>query len=126
MSIRTNRSTLSVDSLCTKSYCTWRRSSNLSQVEYITMFIKSVSVAEVSDPSDTLTASLEDMTYNERVQIIDSMPQSILFDDNTGIVSKVIAEFVEPMNEVFKYRDCAFCGAAQDGQVANLTDFLGG
>ena len=99
---------------------------NLSQVEYITMFVKSVTVAEVSDPEDKLTANLEDMTYNERVQIIDSMPQSILFDDNTGIVSKVIAEFVEPMNEVFKYRDCAFCGAAQDGQVANLTDFLGG
>lgn len=99
---------------------------NLSQVEYITMFIKSVSVVDSSDPDDKLTASLEDMTYNERVQIIDSMPQSILFDDNTGVVSKVIAEFVEPMNDVFKYHDCAFCGAAQDGQVANLSDFLGG
>ena len=96
---------------------------NLSQVEYITMFIKSVTV---SDPDDVLTANLEDMTYNERVQIIDSMPQSILFDDNTGIVSKIISEFVEPVNNVFKYNDCAFCGATQEGQVANLTDFLGG
>lgn len=90
------------------------------------MFIKSVTVVEVSDPDDKLTADLEDMTYNERCQIIDSMPQSILFDDATGVVAKVIEEFVNPMNEVFKYRDCAFCGAAQDGQVANLTDFLGG
>ena len=99
---------------------------NLSQVEYITMFIKNVTVAEVSDPEDKITANLEEMTYNERVQIIDSMPQSILFDDNTGVVSKVIETFVNPMNEVFKYHDCAFCGASQDGQVANLTDFLGG
>ena len=99
---------------------------NLSQIEYITMFIKSVSVSESSDPDDKITANLEDMTYNERVQIIDSMPQSILFDDNTGVVSKVIETFVNPMNSVFKYHDCAFCGAAQDGQVANLTDFLGG
>lgn len=96
---------------------------NLSQVEYITMFIKSVTV---SDADDSITANLEEMTYNERVQIIDSMPQSILFDDKTGIVSQVIEDFVEPMNDVFKYRDCAFCGAAQNGQVANLTDFLGG
>lgn len=99
---------------------------NLSQVEYITMFIKSVSVTETSDPDDKITANLEEMTYAERVQIIDSMPQSILFDDSTGVVAKVIEEFVEPMNEVFKYHDCAFCGASQDGQVANLTDFLGG
>ena len=99
---------------------------NLSQVEYITMFIKSVTVAEVSDPEDKITANLEEMTYNERVQIIDSMPQSILFDDNTGVVSKVIELFVNPMNDVFKYHDCAFCGASQDGQVANLSDFLGG
>lgn len=96
---------------------------NLSQVEYITMFIKSVTV---SDADDSITANLEDMTYNERVQIIDSMPQSILFDDNTGVVSKVIKAFVDPVNDVFKYHDCAFCGASQDGQVANLTDFLGG
>ena len=96
---------------------------NLSQVEYITMFIKSVTA---SDADDSITANLEELTYNERVQIIDSLPQSILFDDNTGVISRVIKAFVDPMNEVFKYHDCAFCGAAQDGQVANLTDFLGG
>jgi len=99
---------------------------NLSQIEYITMFVKSVTVSEASDPEDKITANLEELTYNERTQIIDSMPQSILFDDNTGVVSKVIETFIEPMNTVFKYHDCAFCGAAQDGQVANLSDFLGG
>ena len=87
------------------------------------MFIKSVTA---SDADDSITANLEELTYNERVQIIDSLPQSILFDDNTGVISRVIKAFVDPMNEVFKYHDCAFCGAAQDGQVANLTDFLGG
>ena len=98
---------------------------NLSQIEYVTMFVKSVTVVD-PDPEDKMTANLEEMTYNERVQIVDCLPQSVLFDDNTGVVSKVIAAFVEPMNEVFKYRDCAFCGEPQDGQVANLTDFLGG
>lgn len=99
---------------------------NLSQIEYITMFVKSVTVVENSDPEDKMTANLEEMTYNERVQIVDCLPQSVLFDDNTGVVSKVIEEFIEPMNTVFKYHDCAYCGEPQDGQVANLTDFLGG
>ena len=99
---------------------------NLSQVEYITMFIKKVTVAELSDPDDKMTANLEELTYPDRVQIIDCMPQSILFDDDTGVITKIIKTFVNPMNEVFKYHDCSFCGSEQDGQVANLTDFLGG
>ena len=99
---------------------------NLSQVEYITMFVKGVSVTELSDPNDRLSANLEELTYNERTQIMDSLPQNILFDDETGVVAKTISEYVEPMNNVFKYHDCAFCGAAQSGQIANLSDFIGG
>ena len=99
---------------------------NLSQIEYITMFVKSVTVSDVDDPEDSMTADVEDMTYGERVQIVDCLPQSVMFDDSTGVVSKIIAEYVEPMNKVFKHRDCAYCGAEQEGQVANLTDFLGG
>ena len=99
---------------------------SLSQVEYIIMFIKKITVSEISDPEDSLTANLEELTYPERVQIIDSLPQSILFDEDIGVINKIIKEFVTPMNDVFKYQDCAYCGAQQDGQVANITDFLGG
>ena len=99
---------------------------NLSQIEYTTMFLKSVTVSELSDPEDSMTANLDEMTYSERVQIVDCLPQSILFDDNTGVVSNVLTEFIEGMNKVFKYHDCAYCGEPQEGQVANLSDFLGG
>ena len=98
---------------------------NMSQIEYITMFIKKVKVEEISDPEDSMTANLEELTYGERVQIIDCLPQSILFDDDTGIISKVIATFVNPMNDVFKYNDCAFCGAEQTGTMASMADFMG-
>lgn len=98
---------------------------NLSQVEYITMFLKQVTVSETSDPEDSVAADLEQMPYGERVQIIDCLPQSVVFDDDTGVVARVIEEFIAPMNKVFKYHDCAYCGAEQEGQVANLTDFLG-
>jgi hypothetical protein len=53
---------------------------NMSQIEYMLMFLKSVTLIENSDPDDTLTANLEEMTYGERCQIIDSIPQSVLFD----------------------------------------------
>lgn len=98
---------------------------NLSQIEYLTMFVKNVEMVEKSDETDRLVADLESLTYNERVQIIDCLPQSLLFDDDTGVVSKVVETFVNPMNNVFKYHDCTFCGAEQTGAMANLTDFLG-
>ena len=98
---------------------------NMSQIEYVTMFLKKITVCDSSDPEDSLTANLEELTYPERTQIVDCLPQSLLFDDDTGVISKVIAKFVNPMNDVFKYRDCAFCGAEQTGAMASMTDFLG-
>lgn len=98
---------------------------NMSQIEYVTMFLKKITVTELSDPDDMMVVNLEELTYPERVQIIDCLPQGILFDDDTGVVSKLVEEFVNPLNDVFKYHDCAFCGAEQNGAVANVTDFLG-
>ena len=97
----------------------------LSQVEYITMFINSIWLTELSDPEDTMYADLSLLTYPERVQILDSLPQTILYDDKEGVIAKIIENFVNPMNECFKYNDCSFCGAEQEGQLANMTDFMG-
>lgn len=98
---------------------------NLAQVEYTIMFVKKVRLTDMSEPDDSMVADLEQMTYGERVQLIDCLPQNLLFDEKTGVIAKIISNFVDPMNKVFKYRDCAFCGAEQNGQIANLTDFLG-
>lgn len=97
---------------------------NLSQIEYITMFIKRITLVDKNDSDDSMTANLEDMSYSERVQLVDCLPQMIVFDDDNGVVEKIISQFVNPMNDCFKYRECAFCGSEQDGQMANLTDFM--
>ena len=98
---------------------------NLSQIEYITMFVKNVKVEELNDSDDALIANLDELTYPERVQIMDCLPQNVVFDDETGVVSKTIEGYVTPMNDVFKYHDCAFCGAEQSGALANVSDFMG-
>ena len=98
---------------------------SLSQIEYITMFVKKVTVTELSDPDDSITANLDELTYPERVQILDSLPQFVLFDEESGALSKIIENFINPMNDCFKYHDCSFCGAEQSGAMANLTDFMG-
>ena len=98
---------------------------SLSQIEYVTMFLKKVLVEETSSEEDAMAANLEEMTYTERAQIIDCRPQNVVFDEDTGVVGKVIEAYVNPINDVFKYNNCVFCGAEQDGQVANLSDFIG-
>lgn len=98
---------------------------SLSQIEYMNMFIKRVTLTDLNDEEDTMTANLEELSYSDRLQLLDCLPQSILLDEETGVIAKVIAEFVDPMNDVFKYRDCEFCGAAQTGTMANVTDFIG-
>lgn len=98
---------------------------SLSQIEYVNMFIKKITLTDVNDEEDTMTANLDELTYPERLQIMDCLPQSILFDEDTGVIARVIEEFVNPMNQVFKYNDCAFCGSEQSGTMANVTDFIG-
>ena len=98
---------------------------SLSQIEYVNMFIKKVTLTDVNDEEDTMTANFEELTYPERLQIMDCLPQSIVFDEDTGVIAKVIEEFVNPMNQVFKYKDCSFCGSEQNGAMANVTDFIG-
>ena len=46
---------------------------------------------------------------------------------NTAIaVGGTVVTVYQTMNKVFKYIDCPFCGAEQNGAVASLSDFLGG
>ena len=98
---------------------------SLSQIEYVNMFIKKVTLSDVNDEEDTMTADFDELTYPERLQIMDCLPQGIVFDEETGVIAKVIEEFVNPMNLIFKYRDCSFCGSEQSGAMANVTDFIG-
>ena len=97
----------------------------LAQVQYLVKFVKSITVSEMSDPDDSVTANLEDIVYEDKMAVIGSLPQYLISDENDGIISKVIDIFVKPMNDSFKYENCAFCGAEQEGAMANLTDFMG-
>ena len=92
----------------------------LSNVEYLVMFIKGI---ELFVGSETISLDLNDYTYDERTDVIDSLPQGLVFDDDSGVISKVISEFTDPLNKAFQYEKCQFCGAETEEGIGSIADF---
>jgi transcription elongation factor Elf1 len=95
----------------------------LSNVEYLVMFIRKIELF-LPNTTEGVSLNLDDYTYDQRTDIIDSLPQGLVFDDNNGIISKVIADFTDPLNKSFRYENCQFCGAETEEGIGSIADFI--
>jgi len=93
----------------------------LSNVEYLVMFIKGI---ELILKDNEISLDLNDCSYAERSDIIDSLPQGVIFDDEDGIIAKVVSEFTDPLNKSFQYEKCQFCGAETEEGIGSIADFI--
>ena len=94
----------------------------LSNVEYLTMFIRKVELY-VDGKSEGVSLNLDDYGYADRSDLIDSLPQGLVFDDKEGVMSKIIADFTNPLNKAFQYENCQFCGAETEEGIGSIADF---
>ena len=94
----------------------------LSNVEYLVMFIREIELF-LAGQNEGVSLNLDDYTYDERTDLIDSLPQNLVFDDKMGVVSKVISDFTDPLNKAFRYENCAFCGAETEEGIGSIADF---
>ena len=93
----------------------------LSNVEYLVMFIKGI---ELHTPGvETLSIDLNGLSYADRTDLIDSLPQGLVFDDERGVINKVISDFTDPLNKAFQYEKCAYCGAETEEGIGSIADF---
>lgn len=93
----------------------------LSNVEYLVMFIKGI---ELYAPGmEALSIDLDGLSYADRTDLIDSLPQGLVFDDDKGVINKVIADFTDPLNKAFQYEKCQFCGAETEEGIGSIADF---
>jgi len=98
---------------------------DMGNIEYINLFIKKVEVIEKSDTNDRLTADLTIMSYKDVSELIETLPQDILFSEDHGVLRYVTKEFIEKIGNVFQYERCAQCGAENQGEgVGSITDFF--
>ena len=93
----------------------------LSNVEYLVMFIKGIEL--FSPGAEGLSIDLNDLTYADRTDLIDSLPQGLVFDDDKGVITRVIADFTDPLNKAFQYEKCAYCGAETEEGIGSIADF---
>lgn len=93
----------------------------LSNVEYLVMFIKGI---ELHTPGmEAVSIDLDGLSYADRTDLIDSLPQGLVFDDDKGVVTKVISDFTDPLNKAFQYEKCAYCGAETEEGIGSIADF---
>lgn len=97
---------------------------NLSNIEYINLFIKQIEMINKKDKSNRQVADLSIMSFNQIEQLISYFPQTILFDDNTGVIKYITTEFIEAINNTFNYEKCASCGAINYAGVGSVSDFF--
>lgn len=93
----------------------------LSNVEYLVMFIKGI---ELHTPGmEAVSIDLNGLSYSDRTDLIDSLPQGLVFDDDKGVISKIIADFTDPLNKAFQYEKCMYCGAETEEGIGSIADF---
>lgn len=97
---------------------------NMSSIDYINLYIKSVEMINKNDPSDILTADLSDMTYAEINELISFFPQNIIFSDENGVFNYISKNFIEKINSAFAYEKCQNCGAVTTEGIGSTDDFF--
>lgn len=97
---------------------------NLGNIEYINMFIQSIELINKTDTTKKQTADLSIMSYNQIEELLSYFPQSIMFDEEHGVLKHISDEFINKINNVFQYEKCAQCGHQTTEGIGDLTDFF--
>ena len=97
---------------------------NLGNLEYINLFIKQIEMVNKADPSNRQVADLTFMSYNQIEQLISLFPQNVIFGEEHGVIKQITTEFLEKLNNVFKYEKCKQCGAESQQGMGSVVDFF--
>jgi hypothetical protein len=97
---------------------------SLGNIEYINLFIKQIEMIDKADPTQRLVADLSLMSYGEIEKFLDMFPQSVIFSEDGGVINYITTKFIERLNKVFQYENCANCGAETNEGIGSLIDFF--
>ncbi len=92
----------------------------LSNVEYLVMFLKRI---DLITNGEEISLDLDDFSYADRTDVVDSLPQGIIFDDDDGVISKIVSDFTDKLNKAFQYEKCMYCGAETEEGIGSVADF---
>lgn len=97
---------------------------SMINVDYSCMFIKQIEFKSTVNESETTVINTLEFSPSEVIQILESFPQDVIYVDE-GILSFIIKEFINKINESFEKHKCASCGAEYTESVdGDATSFL--
>lgn len=98
----------------------------MESVDYINAFIKSITIERLDKSKDPITADFEssDMTADNILTTLAIMPQHIMLAEDKGVTTKILTDFIAPINSVFVKQKCPICQEEFEGQIGSISDFL--
>lgn len=97
---------------------------NLENVDYINLYIKQIELIDKLT-GEKQVADLSLMTYSDIEQLIEMFPQNIIFSEENGVLRYIAKNFIEKINDAFKYNEkCAQCAADIPIGLGSVGDFL--
>lgn len=97
---------------------------NMINVDYSCTFIKSIEFKSLTGAGEPTTIITSEFTPQEVTQILESFPQDVVYVDD-GVLSFIVEEFINKINDSFEKHKCGSCGAIYDESVdGDTTSFL--
>lgn len=94
-------------------------------INFVLSFIKSVNVSNKYDETDSMTVDLFELSWQDRLDIINSLPSMVVFDANTGILNKIIGYFINRLENCFSSEMCPQCHKDTYYGVSQSSHFWG-
>ena len=97
---------------------------SMINIDYSCAFIKQIDFKSLTGDSEPTTINTSDFTSQEVVQILESFPQDVVYVDN-GVLSFIVEQFINKINDSFEKHKCGSCGAIYDESIdGDTTSFL--
>lgn len=96
----------------------------MESVDYMNSFIKSLTIERIDKSKPAITANFEEMTADNVLNTLAIMPQHIMLAEDKGITTKILNDFITPINTVFAKQKCPVCHEEFEGQIGSIPDFL--
>lgn len=96
----------------------------MESVDYVNSFIKSLTIDRLDKSKEPIVANFENMSADHVADTLALLPQHVMLAEDKGITSKLLTDFIAPINDVFSKQKCPTCNIEFQGQMGSISDFL--
>lgn len=93
---------------------------NMSNMEYINLFIQSVKLT-IKSTGIVRNINMNDYRVSDIEEIVAQFPQEALYTEN-GVLTFIANEYIKKINESFDRHECIVCGAVHEQEGENRSE----